>query len=97
MVLRLLNQEPAISPMSRHMTKGRLLSELRFPCRDACESLTIYSTIGAGDTFIAGLLYGLIYRSKGWDFQKRLEFANLIAGLKVTQEGFGNLHRAMDF
>ncbi|KAJ5787688.1 hypothetical protein N7457_002678 [Penicillium paradoxum] len=53
-------------------------------------------TIGAGDTFNAGLLYGLIYRSQDWDFHKRLDFAILIAGLKVTQEGFSNLHRALD-
>ncbi|OQE41960.1 hypothetical protein PENCOP_c004G00446 [Penicillium coprophilum] len=60
------------------------------------EGLGVTDTIGAGDTFNAGLLYGLIYRGRDWDFRKRLEFANLLAGLKVSQEGFGNLHRALD-
>ncbi|KAJ6008857.1 hypothetical protein N7499_001097 [Penicillium canescens] len=59
-------------------------------------NMRIADTIGAGDTFIAGILYGLIYRGKDWDFERRLKFANYLAGLKVTQEGFSYLHRALD-
>lgn len=55
----------------------------------------IYSPVGAGDTFIAGMLYGLLCR-KDWDLTRRLRFANRVAGMKVGQEGFGSLGRALD-
>lgn len=50
------------------------------------------STIGAGDTFIAGVLYGLL-RSQGQqeDYQRVLSFANRLAGLKVQRDGFDGL------
>lgn len=96
MVLQHLSQRLGNLPMFRHTPTSRSLSKLSFirPGR-GIQRLTINSTIGAGDTFIAGLLYGLIYRSNDWDFQKRLRFANRLAGLKVGQIGFANLHRAL--
>lgn len=54
------------------------------------------SSIGAGDTFIAGILYALIWRDGDWDLSKKLGFANRVAGMKVAQEGFGGLGRALD-
>lgn len=54
-----------------------------------------HSTIGAGDTFIAGMLYALNCQDKDWNLLKKLEFANRIAGMKVSQEGFSELHRAL--
>jgi ketohexokinase len=52
--------------------------------------LKFYSTIGAGDTFIAGVLYGLFY-APTWDLAKTLSFANELAGRKVAQHGFSEL------
>lgn len=47
-------------------------------------------TIGAGDTFIAGFLYALNCQEQ-WPLQRKLEFANELAGRKVLQPGFGDL------
>jgi fructose-1-phosphate kinase PfkB-like protein len=50
------------------------------------------STVGAGDTFIAGMLYGLF---QDWDVGAKLKFAVSLASLKVQQEGFGGLGGAI--
>jgi hypothetical protein len=68
------------------------------PCTDLSRLLTsiFQSTIGAGDTFIAGILYGLFYNSQNWDLEKALKFANELAGRKVTQEGFSGLMKGLE-
>ncbi|WEW54750.1 ketohexokinase [Emydomyces testavorans] len=56
----------------------------------------IVDTIGAGDTFIAGMLYGLICHENNYSLQQSMDFANRLAGRKVTQEGFDGLGMAME-
>jgi ketohexokinase len=48
-----------------------------------------FSTIGAGDTFIAGMLYGL--HADAWSREAKLEFAVGLATKKVQREGFAGL------
>ncbi len=57
--------------------------------------LTLNSSIGAGDTFIAGMLYGLTCHAEDWKLDLKLDFANELAGRKVAQEGFVGLGNAM--
>lgn len=51
--------------------------------------LRVRSTIGAGDTFVAGMLYAL--HADGWSPGERLEFAVGLATRKVHREGFAGL------
>ena len=53
------------------------------------------STIGAGDTFIAGILYGLLWHSDDWDMVRKLVFANELASRKICREGFRGLGDTM--
>jgi len=48
-------------------------------------------TIGAGDTFIAGILYSFLKFDDEWDLARKLSFAIELAGRKVVREGFTQL------
>jgi len=53
------------------------------------------SAIGAGDTFIAGALYGLLCRRGDWNDQMIIRFAVNLATTKIQQDGFGGLASKM--
>lgn len=50
-----------------------------------------YSAVGAGDTFIAGILYGLVCHADNWTVGQKVRFAVRLATLKVQREGFARL------
>lgn len=52
--------------------------------------LTLLSAIGAGDTFIAGALFGALARDMH-PLAKNLQFAVDLATLKVQRDGFTDL------
>ncbi|KAG5768026.1 hypothetical protein H9Q73_013989 [Fusarium xylarioides] len=57
--------------------------------------ISVIDAVGAGDTFIAGMLYGLICHPDDWSMGKKLSFAVRLATLKVQREGFDGLGRDM--
>lgn len=68
---------------------------------DPSKDLHPTDSIGAGDTFVAGMLYGMFVQggvrggAGGWNNDQRLNFANELAGRKVYQEGFKGLGEAI--
>lgn len=54
-----------------------------------CEN--VVSTVGAGDSMVAGLIYGF---SQGWNKADTLKFASAIAALAVSQSNVGVSDRA---
>ncbi|RDA84777.1 hypothetical protein CP532_1009 [Ophiocordyceps camponoti-leonardi (nom. inval.)] len=65
---------------------------LRFPVQHRPSGIPVVDTIGAGDTFLAGVLYGLFCRqTTRWDVSRTVRFAVDLATLKVQREGFTGL------
>ncbi|POR35233.1 Uncharacterized protein TPAR_04563 [Tolypocladium paradoxum] len=61
------------------------------PVEDQAGGISVVDAVGAGDTFIAGMLYGLVCPKKAWDISQNVRFAVNLATLKVQREGFDGL------
>ncbi|TFB05320.1 Ketohexokinase, partial [Trichoderma ghanense] len=61
------------------------------PVETRAKSIFVVDSVGAGDTFIAGMLYSLVCRSRDWDISHGLRFAVHLATTKVQREGFQGL------
>ncbi|CAM1508398.1 Fc.00g052460.m01.CDS01 [Cosmosporella sp. VM-42] len=53
--------------------------------------IPVVDAVGAGDTFIAGMLYGLLCHPDDWSAGQKASFAVDLATLKVQREGFARL------
>ncbi|KAH8839515.1 hypothetical protein MCOR27_004771 [Pyricularia oryzae] len=55
------------------------------------DDIRVVDTVGAGDTFIAGILFGFACHPDDWDLPRKLRFAVRLATQKVQMDGFGGL------
>lgn len=55
------------------------------------QDMPVVDTVGAGDTFVAGILFGLLCHANGWGPATVLAFAVDLATKKVQREGFAGL------
>ncbi|KAI1342262.1 Ribokinase-like protein [Xylariaceae sp. FL0016] len=57
------------------------------------QKIRVVDTLGAGDTFIAGMLFALLCHDQDWSIDTKLTFAVQLATCKVQQEGFDDIWR----
>lgn len=83
-----------------HGSYGKIAGRSTTPTHQPAFQITdrsVVDTVGAGDTFNAGILYALLNKSGSsqnedeWTLSEQLRFANQLAGYKVHQQGFHGL------
>ncbi len=63
-----------------HLRDGKVIEAEPFP-------VEIYNTLGAGDAFASGFIYGYL---KGWDWRKAARMGNACGAIVVTRHGCAN-------
>ena len=68
-----------------YLRDGKVLHAPPFP-------VEIYNTLGAGDAFASGFIYGVL---NGWDWQKSVRLGNATGAIVVTRHGCANFMPTM--
>ena len=68
-----------------HLKQGEVIHAAPFP-------VEIYNTLGAGDAFASGFIYGIL---NGWDWRKSARLGNATGAIVVTRHGCANFMPTM--
>lgn len=68
-----------------HLKQGEVIHAAPFP-------VEIYNTLGAGDAFACGFIYGIL---NGWDWRKSARLGNATGAIVVTRHGCANFMPTM--
>lgn len=69
-----------------YLNDGKVIHAKPYP-------VEIYNTLGAGDAFASGFIYGIL---NGWDMQKSARLGNATGAIVVTRHGCANFMPTMD-
>ena len=68
-----------------HMVTGQVVHAAPFP-------VEVYNTLGAGDAFASGFIYGVL---SGWEWEKAARLGNATGAIVVTRHGCANFMPTM--
>ena len=69
-----------------YLNDGKVIHAKPYP-------VEIYNTLGAGDAFASGFIYGIL---NGWDWQKSARLGNATGAIVVTRHGCANFMPTMN-
>ena len=69
-----------------YLNDGKVIHAKPYP-------VEIYNTLGAGDAFASGFIYGIL---NGWDWKKSARLGNATGAIVVTRHGCANFMPTMD-
>ena len=82
---------------NKHIFLYEPLETVHSPAHADAVNGRIVDAVGAGDTFIAGMLFSVIFQPDR-NLRQNLDFANALAGRKILQSGFDRLaEQVQDF
>ena len=97
-IAALLAAGPSAVVLKRGADRTTVFTRNAAPVDAAAFPVEIYNTLGAGDAFAGGFLYGYL---KGWDWQRAARMGNACGAIVVTRHGCSKFmpyeQEALDF
>jgi 5-dehydro-2-deoxygluconokinase len=83
----ILERGPQTVVVKRGRQGARVVEKGRAPVEVPGFPVEVYNTLGAGDAFASGFIYGLV---QGWDWYKATRLGNAVGAIIVTRHACAN-------